>query len=278
MCHVQITNVELENVSSAIGFATVLVLMASILQYLFDAFSSLRVLAWTLHIHQLILFFQFYRPTSSNSTSIPYQTTIVSKTVVSSEARRTRTASIAADARRSEGPTISSTAGPGGQASLDRIRLESRRGSRGRRGDRGDRLGMRTPEAVVIGAGSGSSGSAGGRVGLAKGTKVVLILALALVQVMMRGRGNMTGHGSCEARGVAESDPAVGGPARTGVTDRLPHAGADDGAVAAEFGHQIIDGDVVGKVLDEQLERGGTGASADGHAHLVPGRRNRGVR
>ena len=56
MCHVQITNVELENVSSAIGFATVLVLMASILQYLFDAFSSLRVLAWTLHIHQLILF------------------------------------------------------------------------------------------------------------------------------------------------------------------------------------------------------------------------------
>ena len=235
MCHVQITNVELENVSSAIGFATVLVLMASILQYLFDAFSSLRVLAWTLHIHQLILFFQFYRPTSSNSTSIPYQTTIVSKTVVSSEARRTRTASIAADARRSEGPTISSTAGPGGQASLDRIRLESRRGSRGRRGDRGDRLGMRTPEAVVTGARSG--GSTGGRVGLAKGTKLVLILALALVLVRRRGRGNVTGDGSCEARGVAESDPAVGGPARTGVTNRLPHAGTDDGAVAAELGH-----------------------------------------
>ena len=133
---------------------------------------------------------------------------------------------------------------------------------------------MRTPEAVVIGARSG--GSAGGRVGLAKGTK--LVLALALAMVLVRGRRDVAGHGSCEARGVAESDPAVGGPARTGVTNRLPHAGTDDGAIAAELGHQIIDGDVVGKVLDEQLERGTTGASADGHAHLVPGWGDRSVR
>ena len=127
---------------------------------------------------------------------------------------------------------------------------------------------MRAPETIV----ARPSSRTGGGVGLAKGTELVVVL------VLLRGRGDVAGHGSRKARGGAESDLGVGRPARTGVTDRLPHAGTNHSAVATEPGHQIIDGEIVGKVLDEQLEWGATGASADGHAHLVPGRRNRGIR
>ena len=133
---------------------------------------------------------------------------------------------------------------------------------------------MRTPETVV--ARSSSGGVTGGRVGLAKGTKLVAILALMLVR--RRGRGNVTSNGSREARGVAESDPGVGGLSRSGITDTLPHRRTDDGAVATELGHQIIDRDVVGQLLDQELEGGPTCSSADADAHLVPGRRDRGVR
>ena len=102
---------------------------------------------------------------------------------------------------------------------------------------------MRTPEAVV--ARSSSSSGTGGLVGLAKGTKLVVILALMLV-LMRRVRGDVTSNGSREARGVAEPDPGVGGLSRAGFSDCLPHGSTDDSAVATELGHQIIDRDVVG--------------------------------
>ena len=138
---------------------------------------------------------------------------------------------------------------------------------------------MRTPEAVVVGPGSTGGGTgSGGRVGLAKRRKE-LMLMLMLMLVMRRCRGYVAGNGGREAGGVVEPHPSVGRPARTSIADRLPHAGTDDGAVAAELGHQIIDGDLIGKVLDEDLERRTTAASADGNAHLVPsGRSRRGER